>query len=97
MTVFDAVVKENFPTLEIYTLPLTRAHGKNHPEVFRVPELFQTMNEKVKDSGSDKPDLNDEFTELREVTSQYALPDDACETYEAVCEMLSEAADAYYA
>lgn len=97
MTEFNTVANEHFPKLEIFTLPLTRAHGKNHPEVFRVHELFQTMNEKVKDSGAEKPDLNDEFTELREVTSQYALPGDACETYEAVYEMLSEADEAYYA
>lgn len=97
MTEFNTVVNEYFPKLEIFTLPLTRAHGKNHPEVFRVHELFQAMNEKVKDSGSENPDLDEEFTELREVTGQYALPGDACETYEAVYEMLSEADEAYHA
>ncbi|MER2063386.1 MAG: iron-sulfur cluster repair di-iron protein, ric [Alkalibacterium sp.] len=97
MKTFDAVVEEHFPTLEIYTLPVTRAHGKNHPEVFRVHELFETMNAKVKESGAEKPELDEEFTELREVTSQYAVPNDACETYEAVYEMLSEADEAYYA
>lgn len=58
MTEFNTVVKEHFPKLEIYTLPLTRAHGKNHPEVYRVHELFKTMNAKVKDNTVDKVDLD---------------------------------------
>ncbi|MFO8069586.1 MAG: iron-sulfur cluster repair di-iron protein, ric, partial [Alkalibacterium sp.] len=92
MLTFKTVLNDYFPKLEFYTVPLTRAHGKNHPEVFDVHELFQTMNAKV--NGSDKSDLDKEFKELREVTSNYALPSDACETYEAVYRMLSEADEA---
>ncbi|MFO8069532.1 MAG: iron-sulfur cluster repair di-iron protein, ric [Alkalibacterium sp.] len=94
MLTFKTVLNDYFPKLEFYTVPLTRAHGKNHPEVFDVHELFQTMNAKV--NGSDKPDLDKEFKRLREVTNNYALPTDACETYEAVYSMLSEADEAYY-
>ncbi|OJF91852.1 iron-sulfur cluster repair di-iron protein, ric [Alkalibacterium sp. 20] len=94
MLTFNTVLNDYFPKLEMYTLPLTRAHGENHPEVFDVRELFQTMNTKVKDS--DKPDLDKEFKRLRKVTNNYELPTDACETYEAVYTMLSEADEAYY-
>lgn len=97
MTEFNTVMHTHFPKLDRYTLPLTRAHGKNHPEVFRVHELYQTINAKVKESGEGKPVLDKEFNELRQVTSEYALPSDACETYKAVYAMLSEADEAYFA
>lgn len=97
MPTFDTLLNEFFPKLAIYTRPLTRAHGKNHPEVFEVHELFQTMNAKVQEDDSDKTNLDKEFSELRKVTNDYALPADACETYEAVYSMLSEADAAYYA
>lgn len=97
MTEFNTVINKHIPKLDMYTLPLTRAHGKNHPEVFRVHELYQSISAKVKDSGESAPDLDEEFDELRQVTSEYALPSDACETYEAVYAMLSEADAAYFA
>lgn len=97
MLTFNTVVNDYFPKLDFYTLPLTRAHGKNHPEVFEVHELFQSMNTKVQEDHSDKANLDKEFSELRKVTNDYALPADACETYEAVYSMLSEADTAYYA
>ena len=49
MTEFNTVINKHIPKLDMYTLPLTRAHGKNHPEVFRVHELYQSINAKVKD------------------------------------------------
>ncbi|MDZ7836329.1 MAG: iron-sulfur cluster repair di-iron protein, ric [Alkalibacterium sp.] len=97
MTEFKTVVNDYFPKLELYTLPLTRAHGKKHPEVLAVHELFQTIQKKVKASDSDRPELDNDFRKLREVTDHYALPSDACETYEAVYRMLSEADEAYSA
>ena len=96
MADFTRIVDNYFPKLEMYTLPLTRAHGKNHPEVFRVHELFQLMNEKVKENTASKVKLDKEFSELRQVTNHYTLPSDACETYEAVYSMLAEADEVYY-
>ncbi|WP_423190247.1 iron-sulfur cluster repair di-iron protein, ric [Alkalibacterium sp. f15] len=97
MLTFNTVLNDYFPKLEFYTLPLTRAHGKNHPEVFDVYDLFQTMNAQVKENDSEKLNLDKEFKKLRAVTNNYALPSDACETYEAVYNMLSEADEAYHA
>lgn len=48
MTQFNETVKQNFPKLKLFTLAITRAHGKNHAEVFEVRDLFKTMNKKVK-------------------------------------------------
>ena len=97
MTKFNDVANSYFPKLEMFTLANTRAHGKNHPEAFEVRNLFTTINEKTKESGTNKPNLDTEFTQLRDVTSNYAIPGDVCGTYAAVYNMLSETDQAYQA
>ncbi|HFU5941366.1 hypothetical protein [Enterococcus faecium] len=54
-----------------------------------------TQMEKTKESGSDKPELDREFNQLRELTNQYTILGDVCGTYAAVYNMLSEADEAY--
>ncbi|WP_027109227.1 hypothetical protein [Lacticigenium naphthae] len=95
MTAFNEVKNKYFPKLKLFTLAITRAHGKNHPETFEVRELFNQINKKTKKAGSARPDLDREFTQLREVTENYAIPEDACGAYEAVYNMLSETDKAY--
>lgn len=97
MTTFNAYMKENEETLELYTTAITRAHGKSHPEAFDVRELYTEINDKTKEAGADKPELDAVFAELRSVTSGYAIPDDVCETYAAVYTLLSEADQVYQA
>ena len=41
--------------------------------------------------------LDEEFKSLREVTNNYAIPSDVCESYEAVYNMLEEVDTAYQA
>ncbi len=91
----DKLIK-NSQKLEMYTLPLTRAHGENHPEVFRVRELFEIMNTKLFECEGGRADLSREFSELRVVTNGYKTPPDACETYEAVYAMLKESDASYH-
>ncbi len=94
---FNEALEETFETLDLYTTAITRAHGKNHPEAFEVREIFESMNEKVKASGTKKPDLDEAFKQLRKITDHYTVPDDVCETYAGVYHMLLEAEEAYYA
>lgn len=96
MTTYNEAVKKHFTKLKLFTFAITRAHGKNHPEVFEVRELFREINKKSKGSKSIKPDLDDEFTQLRKVTNNYAIPGDACQTYSAAYTMLSEVDKAYH-
>ena len=88
---FDELVKSDFEKLDLYTTAITSAHGKNHPEAFEVRKLFEKINEKVKDAGKNKPDLDAEFVQLREITDNYTIPEDVCEAYAGTFEMLSEA------
>jgi len=93
---FNEAVEKNFKTLEQYVPIVDRVHGNHHPEFHEVRKLFEVINEKTKNAGSEKPELKEEFFRLREVTNNYTVPDDVCETYEAVYNMLAEADKAYH-
>ncbi|MGI6499190.1 MAG: iron-sulfur cluster repair di-iron protein, ric [Oscillospiraceae bacterium] len=84
-------------TLKQYVPIVARVHGQNHPEFHEVHKLFDAINQKVKEAGSKRPELNEEFARLREVTNDYTVPDDVCESYEAVYNMLAELDKAYLA
>lgn len=96
MATFNEVTKQYFEKLDMFTLAITRAHGKNHPEAFEVRELFSAMNEKTQEASPVKPDLEAEFTKLRVITDNYTIPGDVCETYAGVYNMLSETDQAYH-
>jgi len=74
---------------------VARVHGKNHPEFYEVKELFDVLEEKTREAGSKVPELQEEFAKLREITSNYTVPGDVCESFEAVYTMLAELDRAY--
>lgn len=92
---FEEAVKKHFPTLNNMFLIVVKAHGKSHPEIYEVHKLFDVISGKIQEASSDKPDLNDEFAKLREITDNYQVPEDVCESYEAVYNMLAELDSAY--
>lgn len=92
---FIEKTKKQFKVLEQYVPIVARVHGGSHPEFHEVKKLFDAINKKTKDAGSDKPELYDEFTKLREITTNYTVPGDVCESYEAVYNMLAEIDKAY--
>lgn len=94
---FNDVKKNQIPTLKQYVPIVDRVHGDNHPEFHEVRKLFDAINKKTKEAGSEKPELNEEFAKLREITDNYTVPGDVCESYEAVYKMLSEVDKAYQA
>lgn len=95
--IFNEVKEKNFQTLELYVPIVARVHGGSHPEFHEVHKLFDAIKEKVKEAGAEKLDLKVEFTKLREVTDNYTVPSDVCESYEAVYKMLAEVDEAYHA
>ncbi|MGI6668696.1 MAG: iron-sulfur cluster repair di-iron protein, ric [Acetivibrionales bacterium] len=94
---FNEAKKRHFQTLKQYVPVVDRVHGDSHPEFHAVRELFDAIMDKTKESGAKKPDLDEEFARLREVTNNYTVPADVCESYEAVYKMLAELDDAYHA
>lgn len=92
---FSEAKEKNFERLEQFTPIVDRVHGDNHPEFHEVKELWDLIYEKTNADTSEKPALDDEFQRLREVTNNYAVPGDVCESYEAVYNMLEEVDKAY--
>ena len=93
---FDEIKKRNMETLELYVPVVARVHGGSHPEFHEVRKLFDAMKNKLESAGGGKPDLDGEFFRLREVTGNYRVPGDVCESYEAVYKMLKELDEAYH-
>lgn len=95
--IFNEAKENHFLTLEQYVPIVARVHGGNHPEFHEVHKLFVAINEKTKEAGTERPELSEEFAKLREITNNYTVPGDVCESYEAVYNMLAEVDKAYQA
>lgn len=92
---FNQIKENRFKTLEQYVPIVARVHGGNHPEFHEVHNVFDTIITKTKKAGAEKPELNKEFSKLREITDNYKVPGDVCESYETVYNMLAELDKAY--
>lgn len=93
---FIEAKKMYFTKLKQYVPIVDRVHGGNHPEFHEVRKLYDIITEKTKDAGASNPELNKEFAKLREITDNYRVPEDVCESYEAVYSMLAELDKAYH-
>jgi regulator of cell morphogenesis and NO signaling len=93
---FNEKKERNLRLLQQYVPIVDRVHGTNHPEFHDVRKVFEDINLNVKRAGASKPELSNEFTRLREITDNYTVPEDVCESYEAVYKMLSELDKAYH-
>jgi regulator of cell morphogenesis and NO signaling len=89
--------KSNLERLDMFVPVVARVHGESHPEFHEVRKLYDEINAKIKKAGTEKPDLDNEFKKLREITNDYTVPGDTCESYEAVYNMLAEIDEAYRA
>ena len=94
---FERVKAKHLKTLEQYVPIVARVHGESHPEFHEVRQIFDAINKKIKEAGTGKPELNGEFQQLRKITDNYIVPDDVCESYAAVYQMLAELDEAYMA
>ncbi len=97
MAVFNEVRERYLPMLEQFVPVVARVHGPTHPEFYDVKQVFEEISAKLDAAADEKPDLDAEFQKLREITGNYTVPGDVCETYEAVYNMLAELDKAYQA
>ena len=95
MKKFQEVVEKNMEKLELYVPVVERVHGGSHPEFYDVRKIFNEINRKIKNTDLDKLELEEEFKKARQVTGNYRVPEDTCESYEAVYRMISELDEAY--
>lgn len=97
MTKFNELKKVYLDRLELYVPVVARVHGESHPEFHDIHKVYNIMTDKIEKSGTKRPDLKSDFKELRRISDNYTIPEDTCETYEAVYNMLSELDEAYFA
>lgn len=67
-----------------------RVHGQNHPELTRVRELTEQLQDTQADTSA-------VFAQLRDVTHDYTVPGDACEAYQWTYQALERADKAHRA
>ncbi|HZK29541.1 MAG TPA: iron-sulfur cluster repair di-iron protein, ric [Clostridia bacterium] len=94
---FNQAKRAHLKTLQQYIPVVSRVHGASHPEFYEVHRLFDAIKVKIKEAGSKKVELDDEFAQLRKITNNYTIPPDVCESYEAVYSMLADLDKAYHA
>ncbi len=94
-TAFRKAQQEHMETLAQYVPVVARVHGAHHPEFHEVRKVYDELAGKL--ANDNAPALDEEFASLRRITSNYLVPDDVCESYEAVYQMLKELDDAYHA
>ena len=92
---FEQTMEKHLQTLKLYVPVVSRVHGSAHPEFHQVHEVFEMINKKVEGSGLKKAELKEEFAKLKEITNNYTIPEDVCESYQAVYQMLAELNQAY--
>jgi len=95
---FYKATERNIKTLGQYIPIVERVHGDSHPEFHEVRKLFDLIMKKIKNAKTEEsklPELDEELLKLRKITDGYKVPDDVCESYEAVYNMLAEIDKAY--
>lgn len=95
MTTFNQVYNTHANRLGQFIPVVDRVHGAHHPEFHEVKDLWETIHAKVESNGSDTAELCTEFSQLRQVTNDYTIPNDVCESYAAVYTLLKEVDDSY--
>ncbi len=84
--------EKNFPELDMFMPIVKRVHGPHHEEIFDVAKIYERMKTKL--NAGDQY-LDQEFAELKQVTDNYKVPDDVCETYEKIYNVLKELNEIY--
>jgi regulator of cell morphogenesis and NO signaling len=92
---FDQAKDRYLKTLQQYVPVVARVHGGNHPEFHEIRAVFDVLVEKIQQSETANVQLDQEFSKLREISHDYLVPEDVCESYEAVYRMLEEIDEAY--
>lgn len=75
-----------FEKLDIFLPVVKKVHGKHHEEIFKVDDEYNQIKENI----GRRDRLVEIFNNIRQLTNNYEIPDDVCESYEEVYNMLEE-------
>lgn len=88
---FEVMKEKHLDRLAQYVPVVARVHGQAHPVFYKVEKVYGALVKEMAAGG----DLSALFTELSQLTGGYRVPDDVCESYEAVYAMLEDLDRAY--
>lgn len=94
MSHFNTLMNTHQKNLELYVPVVARVHGPSHPVFYEVQDQYNKYKEIVESQNLQA--LKPVFIQLQEITNQYEVPSDTCETYAAVYEMLKALDQAYF-
>lgn len=94
-TDFKETTKQHFKTLQQYIPIVDKVHGNNHPEFHTVRLIFQQMLKKVESENTADLNIKEEIQALQQITNNYTIPTDVCESFAAVYKLLNEVDKAY--
>lgn len=80
----EEIIKELDKILPV----VVRVHGENHPELAQVGTLYADMRKKLDEDN--KEEAKKLLMELKSITSDFSIPNDACPTYERTYKDLSQ-------
>lgn len=95
MTTVKDYLIANKTELDKFTRTIEKVHGKSHPELGEVRQLFLTIQEKAEAEIFEQADLDTEMLRLKTITADYTPPADACQAYQKTYGMLKEMDLAY--
>ncbi len=84
---FKKLENKYMDKLKMFVPIVNRVHGKDHPEFKKVKIEFDVIVEKI---SKDNYNLIEQFDNLKTITNNYQVPQDTCESYEMVYQMLKE-------
>ena len=79
--------QEILKQLDLFVPIVNKVHGKNHPEFNEVKRNYEVIDNKLKNNDFN---LTVEFNNLKKITNNYKIPNDVCESYETVYNMLEK-------
>lgn len=79
--------KDYIDKLKMFVPIVNRVHGKEHPEFNEVKVEFEIILKKIKNNDNS---IIEQFDKLTTITNNYQIPENVCETYELVYQMLQE-------
>ena len=79
-------IETQFPKLDFFTTQIVKVHGQRHPELDEVRQVFVKIKQNL--TADESADNRPEFERLESITSNYTVPGDACEAYNATYKML---------
>ena len=81
-------VETEMKELALFVPIVAKVHGAHHPEFYQVRENFHQLETSLETN--DTKQIPIIFENIRQITDNYTVPDDVCESYARVYELLEQ-------